>query len=104
LRQFRRAYDLEVNVAKDGMLDPVEGLDSPVGMGSLAVTLALARAMQVLAGKDSKIIENALQDALASEIFNNADPTVRKSFEAPIKQALKVVEVTKSQMIKASQS
>ncbi|WP_148059004.1 hypothetical protein [Pseudomonas chlororaphis] len=91
-------------MTKDGMLDPVEGLNSPVGMGTLAVTLALTRAMQVLAGKNSEVIENALHDALASEIFNKADPAVRKSFEAPIRQALKVAETTKLQLAKASQS
>lgn len=83
-------------MSKDGMLDPVEGLNSPVGMGTLAVAFALTRAVQQLAGKDSEVVEQALQDALKTDIFKNAAPEVRKNFEAPIHQALKTATETKA--------
>ncbi|WP_135005414.1 MULTISPECIES: hypothetical protein [Pseudomonas syringae group] len=76
-------------MSKDGMLDPAEGLNSPIGLGTLAVTLALTKAVQQLAGKDSQVVEHALSAALETEIFKNAEPDVRKNFEAPIHQALK---------------
>ncbi|MBW1250720.1 hypothetical protein I7860_29060 [Pseudomonas tolaasii] len=85
-------------MSKDGMLDPLEGLSSPIGLGTLAVTIALTRAVQQLAGKDSDVVVRALTAALDSEIFQNADPEVRKNFEAPIHQALKTATRVKALM------
>lgn len=91
-------------MSKDGMLDPVEGLNSPVGMGTLAVVIALTRAVQQIAGKDSEVVERQLQAALGSEIFKNAAPEVRKNFEAPIHQALKTAAETRALIKLGNQS
>lgn len=91
-------------MSKDGMLDPVEGLNSPVGMGTLAVTLALTRAVQVLAGKDSKVVDLFLQDALKSKLFENASTEVQQSFKAPIEKALKETQATREMLSQKNQS
>ncbi|ROM84883.1 hypothetical protein V5F23_09880 [Pseudomonas sp. WP18] len=91
-------------MSKDGMLDPLEGLNSPIGLGTLAVTLALTKAVQQLAGKDSEVVERALKAALETEIFKNAEPDVRKNFEAPIHQALKTAAETRALIKPGSQS
>ncbi|MGE7815350.1 hypothetical protein ACQKMW_18245 [Pseudomonas sivasensis] len=85
-------------MSKDGMLDPLEGLSSPVGMGTLAVAIALTRAVQVLAGKDSKVVDVFLQDALNSKIFENASAEVQQNFKAPIEKALKETQATRDML------
>jgi hypothetical protein len=89
---------MEVGMPNDGRLDPLDGLSSPVGLGTLAVALALTRAIQRIAGKDSDVVIEELKHALTSELFNNADPQVRHNFESPIHRAIQTVTITKTSL------
>ncbi|MFG0461566.1 hypothetical protein ACF8GG_19875 [Pseudomonas sp. yb_1] len=89
---------------EDGTLDPLEGLSSPVGMGTLAVTIAVARALQAIAGPDSKVIDLFLQDALKSKLFANASEDVQNNFKAPIEKALKEVQAVREHLQANAQS
>ncbi|KWV69682.1 MULTISPECIES: hypothetical protein [Pseudomonas] len=88
----------------DGKINPLEGLSSPIGMGTLAVTLALTRAVQAIAGKDSKVIDTFLQQALTSELFANCSEEIQTNFKAPIEKALKATAETRELLAKINQS
>jgi hypothetical protein len=83
-------------MSTDGKLNPLEGLSSPVGLGTLAALTALTQAVQKLAGKDSNVVIQALEAALHPGPFANASAEVQKNYKAPIELALKTAKEVKA--------
>ena len=84
----------------DGKIDPLEGLNSPVGLGTLSAVIALTRVVQALAGKDSDLVERTLHGALESNAFKGGDQLARTNFEAPIRQAIAMAKQTREELNK----
>lgn len=92
---FGAIYDPEVNVS-DGKIDPLDGLSSPIALGTLSALLALTRVIQILAGKDSALIDKAMESVKAPHGFT--DPETIRVFEGPANQVTAVARETREAM------
>lgn len=80
----------------DGKIDPLDGLSSPITLGTLGALLALTRVVQILAGKDSALIDKVMESVKAPPGFT--DPETIRVFEGPAKQIAEVAKETRAAM------
>lgn len=80
----------------DGKIDPLEGLSSPLALGTLSALLALTKVVQILAGKDSALIDKAMESIKAPANFTN--PEAARVFEGPAQQVAAVAKETREAM------
>ncbi|WP_460061082.1 hypothetical protein [Pseudomonas sp. S2_A05] len=81
---------------KDGKIDPLDGMSSPITLGTLSALLAMTRVIQILAGKESKIIDKVMESIEAPAGIS--DPDARRVFEGPAKQIIEVAKETRKAM------
>ncbi|GEM_PF-5015689 len=82
----------------NGKIDPLDGLSSPITLGTLSALLALTRVVQILAGKDNALIDKAMETVKAPPGFS--DPETIKIFEGPARQIAAIARETRAAMNK----